>query len=111
MSTPLSYSEGASLPSTAPQWAIAASKRLQQRRNDGYKSDLQIPDGVKKVLLHSCCAPCSGAMVSNDERWFLCCFDSLYGRAMTGADVATADLLNLQSTILYHDHSLYYNLH
>jgi predicted adenine nucleotide alpha hydrolase (AANH) superfamily ATPase len=23
-----------------------------------------VPDGVKKVLLHSCCAPCSGAMVS-----------------------------------------------
>lgn len=59
----LSYSEGASLPPNAPQWAVAASERLKQRREHGYKSNLQIPDGVKKVLLHSCCAPCSGAMV------------------------------------------------
>jgi hypothetical protein len=59
----LSYSEGAALPENAPHWAIAASERLRQRRENGYASDLQIPDGVKKVLLHSCCAPCSGAMV------------------------------------------------
>ena len=87
MSTPLSYSEGASLPPTAPQWAIAASKRLQQRRNNGYKNDLQIPDGVKKVLLHSCCAPCSGAMVSNGEIDVKCCFAVLFSAILATSDM------------------------
>lgn len=69
-SNKLSYSEGAKLPSNAPQWAIAASERLHKRRSEGYKSTCTPPDGVTNVLLHSCCAPCSGAMVeemiSND---------------------------------------------
>ena len=59
----LTYSEGAKLPSTAPSWAIAASERLKKRREEGYKSSCNPPPNVKKVLLHSCCAPCSGAMV------------------------------------------------
>lgn len=60
----ISYSEGAKLPSNAPSWAVAASERLKKRREeDNYKSICKPPSGVTKVLLHSCCAPCSGAMV------------------------------------------------
>ncbi|KAL7499741.1 hypothetical protein ACHAWT_010709 [Skeletonema menzelii] len=59
----LTYSEGAKLPNTAPSWAIAASERLKKRREEGYTSSCNPPPNVKKVLLHSCCAPCSGAMV------------------------------------------------
>ena len=60
---PLTYSEGAKLPPTAPTWAIAASDRLKKRREEGYISSCNPPPDVKSVLLHSCCAPCSGAMV------------------------------------------------
>lgn len=59
----LSYSEGAKLPQNAPDWAVQASERLKKRREDGYKSTCIPPPSVSKVLLHSCCAPCSGAMV------------------------------------------------
>ena len=62
-SSSLSYSEGAKLPENAPAWAVAASERLQERRENGYVADLDVPPGVKRVLLHSCCAPCSGAMI------------------------------------------------
>jgi hypothetical protein len=60
----LSYSEGASLPDKAPEWAISASKRIKEKM-EKYGSGVAAtpPVGVKKVLLHSCCAPCSGAMV------------------------------------------------
>ena len=76
---PLGYSEGAKLPSNAPPWAISASERLAQRRqrprrdDDGVEggalpsssssSSSAPPPGVTRVLLHSCCAPCSGAMI------------------------------------------------
>lgn len=60
----LSYSDGTKeLPSDAPHWAIKASERLKQRRSNGYVSSVDVPSEVKRVLLHSCCAPCSGAMV------------------------------------------------
>jgi len=59
----ISYSEGAKLPPNAPEWAVSASERLKKRREEGYKSSCSPPAGVKNVLLHSCCAPCSGAMV------------------------------------------------
>jgi len=61
----LSFSEGAALPAKAPEWALAASKRIQEKRvqNNGFGKYAIPPPGVKKVLLHSCCAPCSGAMV------------------------------------------------
>ena len=62
----LSYSEGSSLkvPPTAPEWAISASKRIQQKLSEtGKISTAKPPPGVSRVLLHSCCAPCSGAMV------------------------------------------------
>ena len=60
----LSYSEGASLPDKAPGWALSASKRIKEKM-EKYGSGVTAtpPDGVKRVLLHSCCAPCSGAMV------------------------------------------------
>ena len=58
----LQYDDGA-LPSSAPQWAIAASERLRIKREQGLGKTAIPPDGVKRVLLHSCCAPCSGAMV------------------------------------------------
>jgi len=63
ISNTLSYSEGAAIPSDAPEWAVSASERLKQRFENGYESELVPPEGVKRVLLHSCCAPCSGAMV------------------------------------------------
>ena len=62
--TKLSYSDGAPLPNDAPEWAKAASQRIQQRIASGEVGKRAVPpDGVKRVLLHSCCAPCSGAMV------------------------------------------------
>jgi len=59
----LTFNEGSSLPSNAPEWAVAASERIRQKRAMGDVSSIRPPDGVKNVLLHSCCAPCSGAMV------------------------------------------------
>jgi predicted adenine nucleotide alpha hydrolase (AANH) superfamily ATPase len=60
----LSYSEGASLPNDAPEWATVASQRIELRRKQGLAATAAAPpEGVKRVLLHSCCAPCSGAMV------------------------------------------------
>lgn len=60
----LSYSEGAALPESAPSWAVSASKRIQEKlETTGKISTAQPPEGVSRVLLHSCCAPCSGAMV------------------------------------------------
>lgn len=61
----LSYSEGGALPKSAPAWALAASERLRKKREMyGNQSTLKPPhESVKRVLLHSCCAPCSGAMV------------------------------------------------
>jgi predicted adenine nucleotide alpha hydrolase (AANH) superfamily ATPase len=61
--TQLSYNEGAALPSNAPAWAVAASERIQAKLKDGLLSTAPPPPGVKSILLHSCCAPCSGAMV------------------------------------------------
>lgn len=63
MPVKLNYSEGAPLPDNAPEWAQAASDRLRARRESGLASEIQPPEGVSRVLLHSCCAPCSGAMV------------------------------------------------
>jgi predicted adenine nucleotide alpha hydrolase (AANH) superfamily ATPase len=64
-STALSYNDGAPLPSSAPDWAVAASERLRQKRSgeENAGQELQPPPNVTTVLLHSCCAPCSGAMV------------------------------------------------
>jgi predicted adenine nucleotide alpha hydrolase (AANH) superfamily ATPase len=63
-SSTLSYSEGASLPNDAPEWATVASERIELRRQQGLASTAAAPpEGVKRVLLHSCCAPCSGAMI------------------------------------------------
>jgi len=63
----LKYSEGAALPSNAPEWAVAASQRIKELRERGngglYAENDSPPDGITKILLHSCCAPCSGAMV------------------------------------------------
>ena len=60
----LSYGEGGSLPEKAPEWAISASKRIKEKMEKyGSRTTALPPDGVKRVLLHSCCAPCSGAMV------------------------------------------------
>lgn len=59
----LSLSEGGRLPSSAPDWAVAASERIKSKRIAGKINSAMPPEGVKKVLLHSCCAPCSGAMV------------------------------------------------
>jgi predicted adenine nucleotide alpha hydrolase (AANH) superfamily ATPase len=58
----LKYHEGGTLPENAPDWAVAASERIQQR-TQRTPTLLLAPEGVKRVLLHSCCAPCSGAMV------------------------------------------------
>jgi epoxyqueuosine reductase len=60
------------VPSTAPEWAVAASERLLLRNRRAQAqgetaaaaaASVQPPKGVTRVLLHSCCAPCSGAMV------------------------------------------------
>ena len=63
----LKYSEGAALPTNAPAWAVAASQRIQERMSKngkgGLYNDNPPPEGISKILLHSCCAPCSGAMV------------------------------------------------
>jgi predicted adenine nucleotide alpha hydrolase (AANH) superfamily ATPase len=58
----LSFSEGAALPSDAPAWAVAASERLQAKLAQGIPKT-KPPEGISRILLHSCCAPCSGAMV------------------------------------------------
>jgi len=52
-------------PSNAPEWAIAASDRIRKRMSkDGcVYNDNSPPEGISKILLHSCCAPCSGTMV------------------------------------------------
>jgi len=72
-STNLSYSEGAALPSDAPDWAVAASERIKTAREAGGLGQTAIPpEGTKRVLLHSCCAPCSGAMVEE-----MCASESL----------------------------------
>lgn len=42
---------------------MAASERLKEKREKGLGTSAIPPEGVKRVLLHSCCAPCSGAMV------------------------------------------------
>lgn len=72
MSGTLFYNEGAVLPSNAPEWVIKASERIQEKlKSKGKINQAVPPPGVKRVLLHSCCAPCSGAMieemVSNDD--------------------------------------------
>ena len=54
----LDYSE--ELRPDAPDWAIQASLRIADKMNRVIAAP---PPGVSKVLLHSCCAPCSGAMV------------------------------------------------
>ena len=65
----LKYSEGAAVPANAPDWAVSASQRIQERLSSnkngkvGLLYDNPPPQGVSKILLHSCCAPCSGAMV------------------------------------------------
>ena len=63
----LKYSEGAALPSNAPEWAVAASERIKEKISEKGKAGLYNenppPEGISKILLHSCCAPCSGAMV------------------------------------------------
>eukprot|EP00978_Attheya_sp_CCMP212_P031488 scaffold119182_cov35-Attheya_sp.AAC.1 len=59
----LSYSEGAPLPVEAPTWAVAARDRINEKREKGLVHKCEPPPGVTRVLLHSCCAPCSGAMV------------------------------------------------
>jgi predicted adenine nucleotide alpha hydrolase (AANH) superfamily ATPase len=61
----ISYSDGKSLPEDAPEWAQAASSRIQARleASGGFGQRAIPPMGTKRVLLHSCCAPCSGAMV------------------------------------------------
>lgn len=61
--TSLAYDEGSALPTNAPEWAVSASERIRQKRAMGIVSSICPPEGVKNVLLHSCCAPCSGAMV------------------------------------------------
>ena len=58
----LKYHEGGTLPDHAPDWAQAASERVQKKLScDGL--EIIPPPNTKNVLLHSCCAPCSGAMV------------------------------------------------
>mmetsp|Transcript_22436 Transcript_22436/g.62603 ORF Transcript_22436/g.62603 Transcript_22436/m.62603 type:complete len:368 (-) Transcript_22436:1318-2421(-) len=59
----LKYSEGAALPTHAPAWAVAASQRLQEKLALGPRKSAKAPPGISRILLHSCCAPCSGAMV------------------------------------------------
>lgn len=65
----LQYNEGATMastiPSDAPAWAVAASERIKARnKNKSEENHIVVPPpGVSRVLLHSCCAPCSGAMV------------------------------------------------
>lgn len=60
----LSYNEGAALPPDAPEWAVSASQRIQEKlATTGKISQAAPPPGCTRVLLHSCCAPCSGAMV------------------------------------------------
>ena len=58
----LHYDEGGSslLPTNAPLWAMEANNRLQQKSR---VTRAIPPEGVTRILLHSCCAPCSGAMI------------------------------------------------
>ena len=69
-SVPLVYNDG--MKTAAPEWAIAASERLRIQREHGLGQTAVPPEGVKRVLLHSCCAPCSGAMVEE-----MCASDKL----------------------------------
>lgn len=63
-SKPVIQEDTPSLPDNAPTWAVEASRRIQQKRKAGERlTDQEPPPGVSKILLHSCCAPCSGAMV------------------------------------------------
>ena len=63
-SKPVIQEDTPPLPDNAPQWAVEASRRIQQKRAAGERlTDQEPPPGVSKILLHSCCAPCSGAMV------------------------------------------------
>jgi len=60
----LEYNEGYVLPVEAPEWAVAANERLNAKRRNGENLISAVPpNGAKRVVLHSCCAPCSGAMV------------------------------------------------
>jgi len=59
----LSYSDDKPLPENAPKWAVSATERIREKLAKGIVSELQPPESVKNILLHSCCAPCSGAMV------------------------------------------------
>jgi predicted adenine nucleotide alpha hydrolase (AANH) superfamily ATPase len=70
----LKFHEGATLPDHAPDWAVAASQRIIAVQNNKKKPtannnnndnglDVTPPPGARNVLLHSCCGPCSGAMV------------------------------------------------
>ena len=65
----LTFSEGGTtqevVPDNAPKWAVAARDRLKAKMESsgGQQQELNPPPGVSRVLLHSCCAPCSGAMV------------------------------------------------
>ena len=64
----LVYSEGSTIPENAPHWAKSAHERLQMKYDKAKATGetlfgIKPPPGVKRVLLHSCCAPCSGAMV------------------------------------------------
>ena len=70
-STSTTYSDG-TLSTSAPDWAVAASERLRIQREKGLGKTAIPPPGVKRVLLHSCCAPCSGAMVEE-----MCASDKL----------------------------------
>jgi epoxyqueuosine reductase len=64
MPSELTYDDGPLVPTSAPDWAVAASERLQRKRElNGSIDVLHPPEGVSRVLLHSCCAPCSGAML------------------------------------------------
>jgi hypothetical protein len=62
----LKYHEGGTLPENAPKWAQAASERIYKKLSyydSGNLLIVEAPSSSKNVLLHSCCAPCSGAMV------------------------------------------------
>lgn len=39
--------------------------KKQDERNLGEKNSLQLPEGAKRLLLHSCCAPCSGSVIED----------------------------------------------
>ena len=58
-----SISSASILGDNAPAWAVDAHARVQEKRQRGESLTEPPPPGVSKILLHSCCAPCSGAMV------------------------------------------------